>query len=193
MGGRGGLSKGRPGRTGRVSCRLRVWCVREGGRCERRGGELGRRQLSDDDGLVCAMRGGQLVMDEMRSQAELDCPAAVGNCHDQISRNASQRRSFWGGGWEKALAVAGKKWHRGADADDLGNFATIKSPPGLNCTRGASVSIRGLGAWPPAGKAPSRAAIRLGGSAHLPLPHPGPQALLPWVMSWVSRGERAHM
>lgn len=76
------------------------------------GRRIGRRQLSEDDGLVCAMRGGQLVMEEMRSQAELDCPAAVGSCHDQISRKRVARRSFWGG-WEKALAVAGKKWHRG--------------------------------------------------------------------------------
>lgn len=58
------------------------------------------------------MRGGQLVMGEMRSQAELDCPAAVGNCHDQISRKRVAKAELWGGGWEKALAVAGKKWHR---------------------------------------------------------------------------------
>lgn len=53
------------------------------------------------------MRGGQLVMEEMRSQAELDCPAAVGNCHDQISRKRVAKAELGGvgesigSGWQK--------------------------------------------------------------------------------------------
>lgn len=135
---------------------------------------------SGDDGLACAMCGGQLVMEEMRSQAELGCPAAVGNCHDQISRKRVARRSFWGGG-RKHWQWLAKKWHR-ADADDLGNFATIKSPVRLNARGGQRVNTArpaGLARLLLRGKLLSSCCccpVRVGGSAPLP---PRPQPLLP--------------
>lgn len=134
------------------------------------------------------MRGGQLVMEEMRSQAELGCPAAVGNCHDQISRKRVARRSFWGGG-RKHWQWLAKKWHR-ADADDLGNFATIKSPVRLNARGGQRVNTArptGLARLLLRGKLLSRCCcpVRVGGSAPLP---PRPQPLLPGAFPGANPG-----
>lgn len=144
---------------------------------------------SGDDGLACAMRGGQLVMEEMRSQAELGCPAAVGNCHDQISRKRVARRSFWGGG-RKHWQWLAKKWHR-ADADDLGNFATIKSPVRLNARGGQRVNTAcptGLARLLLRGKLLSRCCcpVRVGGSGS---PSSPSAAVASWCVSW---GESRH-